>query len=222
MTKFTDIDETIEVYGFTLTARIAPDNHMGEPWNEHDGHGEVSDWTTRDKRPGELELSRQGCGGASGLSRRFYDFAAACRTARADGWGPPAYRLDIEQGANGLCRASAHWFEGREMRDFRSDWYDEQRDAIADVYRQYRETMTARQWAALAARADFERMRSWCDDGWNWVGVIVTASKDDVELASASLWGIESDAGAYLVETANELSAEAISNAREKLKALTA
>src|SRR3546814_966304 len=75
--------------------------------------------------------------------------------------GPAAHSLTFEQGSNGLCRATAHWFEGRELRDFRSDWHDEQRDAVASVYDQYRATMTARQWAALAARSDFERMRSW-------------------------------------------------------------
>jgi len=50
------------------------------PWLESEGHGPVSDWTTRDKRPGELVLSEDG------RARRFYDFSAACKLARADGW----------------------------------------------------------------------------------------------------------------------------------------
>lgn len=177
MTKFTDIDETIEVDGFTLTARIDSDSDMGPPWQEHDGHGPVSDWTNRNKRAGELELSRRGSGGASGLSCRFYDFAEACRIARRDGWGDPSLRLENE---------------------------------------------TARAFAARMARDDFERMKAWCDDRWQWVGVIVDASRAGVSLGRASLWGIESDADSYLVEVANELAEEAVNDAREKLKTLTA
>src|SRR3546814_10660545 len=124
--------------------------------------------------------------------------------------GPAAHSLTFEQGSSGLCRATSHWFEGRELRDFRSDWHDEQRDAVASVYDQYRATMTARQWAALAARSDFERMRSWCDDGWHWVGVCVTVEREGIKLGGASLWGIESDSPDYHVETANELVSEAL------------
>ncbi len=73
--------KTIELHGRTYTVKIEHDCDMGEPWKEHDGHGIVSEWTTRDKRPGELVLV------SDRRSKRFYDFAGTLRLARADGWG---------------------------------------------------------------------------------------------------------------------------------------
>lgn len=57
------------------------DQCMGAPWKEHDGHGPVSEWTTRDKRPGERVLHEDRG------SRRYYDFEEAVRIAKHDGWG---------------------------------------------------------------------------------------------------------------------------------------
>lgn len=74
---------TLELDGFTLTATIHRDTDAGPPWENEDGHGPVSDWTRRDKKPGELVLSSDGAAGM----KRFYDFAAACRIARAEQWG---------------------------------------------------------------------------------------------------------------------------------------
>lgn len=110
-------------------------------------------------------------------SRRFYDFAEACRIALRDGWNAAPYDVQGE---------------------------------------------TPRQRAAKAARADFERLRAWCNDDWQWCGVIVTASREGIDLGRASLWGIESDAGAYLVEVANELAGEAIAEATAMLGRLAA
>lgn len=72
---------TAEHDGFTFTATVHRDDDMGPPWQEHDGHGEVTGWVQREKGPGELLLNEDGG------SRRFYDFAGACRIARRDGWG---------------------------------------------------------------------------------------------------------------------------------------
>lgn len=153
--------QTTERDGFTLTARIEPDPYMGPPWQEHDGHGPVSDWTRRAKAPGELVLcSDRG-------SHCYYDYAGACEIALRDGWGAP--------GASG----------------------------------------TPRQRAAMAARADYERLRDWCEDRWHWVGVVVEASRAGVKLGHASLWGIESDAGDYLADVAAGLADEAIADAAE-------
>jgi hypothetical protein len=53
-----------------------------EPWKEHDGHGIVSDWTTRGKSPGERVL-------ASDRGRkRYYDAAESLKIAKRDSWGP--------------------------------------------------------------------------------------------------------------------------------------
>lgn len=81
---------------------------------------------------------------------------------------------------------------------------------------------TKRQQAAKAARSDFERLRRWCDDQWAYVGIEVVASQNGIKLGSASLWGIESDAGDYLTETANELADEALKEAREAIARLAA
>lgn len=74
--------DTITVNGIKFAIDIEHDADMGEPWKEHDGHGEVSEWTTRDKRPGERVLC------ADRGSKRYYDFAGAVKTAKRDGWGP--------------------------------------------------------------------------------------------------------------------------------------
>lgn len=66
--------------GRSFVVGIFPDDDTAPPWERAEGHGGVSDWTTRDKAPGELILN------ADGRSRRFYDFAGACATARRD-WG---------------------------------------------------------------------------------------------------------------------------------------
>lgn len=153
MTTFTHVDQTIKHDGFTITARIEQDDDSTPPWDREDGHGEVFEWTNRDKKAGELVLN------SDRGSRRYYDYAGAVKIALRDGWGianPP-------------------------------------------------EGATRRQIAALAAREDFERLRRWCNDDWSYVGVVVTVSARGVDLGTASFWGIESDAGDYLLEVANEL-----------------
>lgn len=173
---FKDIDDEVTRDGFSLRARIEHDGDTGAPWEEHDGHGPVSDWTRRDKLPGELLLDENGYHGPY-AKKRFYDFAEACRIARRDGWNAAPYDVPGE---------------------------------------------TPRQRAAKAARADFERLRAWCDDGWNWCGVVVTASRAGIELGTASLWGIESDAGDYLLEVANELAEQALAEAADKVREIAA
>lgn len=79
----------------------------------------------------------------------------------------------------------------------------------AEPYNRGQETKG--QQAAKAARADFERLRQWCNDQWHYVGVVVTAKCEccgHFSGESASLWGIESDAGDYLEDVARELARE--------------
>lgn len=71
--------------GVTMQVIVEHDDDMREPWKEHDGHGPITDWTRRDKKPGERVLAQDR--GA----RRLYDFAAAVRKARAEGWDAPPY-----------------------------------------------------------------------------------------------------------------------------------
>lgn len=67
--------------GITLKIETKHDEDMGPPWEEHDGHGEVSEWTERDKRAGEWILC------TDRRSRRYYDAAGAMKKAKVEGWG---------------------------------------------------------------------------------------------------------------------------------------
>lgn len=69
---------------------------------------------------------------------------------------------------------------------------------------------TPKQQAAKAARADFEFLRSWCNDEWHYVGVIVTLLDQDGDMTdiSSSLWGVEGDSEDYINQIANELADE--------------
>lgn len=71
--------------GYTARIQIRMDECSDAPWENTDGHGPVSDWERRDKRPGELILNEDRC------SKRFYDFAEAVKIARRDGWDTKPY-----------------------------------------------------------------------------------------------------------------------------------
>lgn len=185
--------------GGHATAELIHDEDSGPPWELSDGHGPVSDWTTRNKSPGELVLHED-------RGRyRYYDFAEAVAIAKRDGWGYLPHKLVIEcdEFGNG-GRATAGPFTAYDPDNFNR--------AIESVYEQHRQTMTAKQYAAEAARRDYEYLRKWCNDDWHYVGVVVTVfdgAGDEVD--SQSLWGIEcgdiggSDCCEYLSEVANEL-----------------
>lgn len=150
-----------ELNGATYAAKLERDDDHGAPWDEECGHGNVSDWTTRDKAPGEMILTEDR------RAKRFYDFQGAVKLAKRDGWNAKPYVVPGE---------------------------------------------TKGQRARKAALADFDRLRAWCNDDWCYVGVIVApvcpccdeVKEDDAQ----SLWGIESDAGEYLFEVAQELAEE--------------
>lgn len=76
--------------GLTFQVTFPPDDSGDCPWEQSEGHGPVSDWTTRQKRPGELILS------SHGNSQRFYDFAAAVKQAKAEGWNAKPYDIPGE------------------------------------------------------------------------------------------------------------------------------
>ena len=75
----------IEHAGRRFRVEHTHDDTMREPWIEHDGHGVISDWTTRDKAPHERIV-------AEDQNRyRYYDTRASLERARADGWDAPPY-----------------------------------------------------------------------------------------------------------------------------------
>lgn len=202
--------ETIRVAGKAFAFKIEDDSDMGPPWENEDGHSPVSDWTTRGKASGELVLS------SDRDSRRFYDFKEACKIARRDGWDFLPGPLKTEK----IWGRWYSWIDGKSRRVGRGKWKVEKLFAASDsdinvairqTYALHRATMTAKQYAAGAAMADFERLESWCNDGWTYCGVVVAAiaGEEGPDWDSAeSLWGIESDSPEYHRETAVELAEE--------------
>lgn len=71
----------IEQNGTTYRVEFIADYDTGAPWEEHDGHGIVSDWENRDKKPGEVVIA------SDRGAKRFYDIAATTRIAKRDKWG---------------------------------------------------------------------------------------------------------------------------------------
>ena len=96
---------TGEREGFTFIATIHADDDSTPPWKREDGHGPVTDWQSRDKGPGELVLN------SDRTSKRFYDFAEACRIARRDGWGCAGGQLPGESKRTYAARAAMADYE---------------------------------------------------------------------------------------------------------------
>ena len=93
---------TCTVGPFTCTATVYRDDSSEPPWDRDDGHGPVSDWTDRPKRPGERILH------ADSGSNRYYDFAKAVKIARADGWDAEPYKTGTA--GERATRAAEHDF----------------------------------------------------------------------------------------------------------------
>lgn len=101
-----------EYEGQKFRAELFHDEDMGAPWDEHDGHGTVSDWTSRDKAPGEMVLAQDR------QLKRYYDFREAVRIAKRDGWNAQPYR-DNETPGQRAAKAA--------LADFRylQDWCED-------------------------------------------------------------------------------------------------
>lgn len=73
--------ETIEYQGKEYYFSVGFDQYQPKPWEEFDGHGIVSDWTSRDKEAGEMVL-------ASDRGKKlFYHFQDTTKRAKREGWG---------------------------------------------------------------------------------------------------------------------------------------
>lgn len=80
-----DYDDIREYKGYRFGIRFEPDYDHGAPWEESDGHGIVSEWTTRDKEPGERVL-------VSDYShKRYYNVVETLKIAKREGWDAPPY-----------------------------------------------------------------------------------------------------------------------------------
>ncbi|WP_052007096.1 hypothetical protein [Burkholderia paludis] len=231
--------EVIEKEGYVFKVFLRDDCDNGEPWKNFDGHGPVSEWTRRDKRPGERILNTD-----SG-SKRFYDVQEANKIAKRDGWGlsDKAKAELIEHLAR--PRTVRRIRKGEKptivQRGFVSHIYKYSADQVETVAlpgRDPKKPLTRGEIRAEAVRRDYEFLRGWCNDQWNYVGVCVMylgkADHDpdtDVELdylVSKDLWGIESNAYDYIKEVAHEhigeflaeLADERQADAREAAEAL--
>jgi len=89
----------------TFAVRFEYDHDQGAPWENSDGHGPVSGWESRDKRPGEMILN------TDRGSKRFYDFAEACLIARRDGWDAAPYNDGTETKRQQAAKAALSDFE---------------------------------------------------------------------------------------------------------------
>jgi hypothetical protein len=75
--------DTFTREGVAFRFRSEADDMLRMPWKEDEGHGAVSEWTRRDKRPGEVIIA------SDHGSHLFYDLAEATSIALRDGWGIP-------------------------------------------------------------------------------------------------------------------------------------
>lgn len=78
--------DIFEHEGMQFAVSITDDPYMGTPWENCEGHGPVSDWERRSKRPGELILCSERD------SRRFYDLQEAMKLAKKEGWDAEPYK----------------------------------------------------------------------------------------------------------------------------------
>jgi len=190
-------DTTLVLDGRVYKVFVCDDDDFTVPWNRSDGHGPVSEWTTRDKRPGEWILSQDRS------SRRFYDAAGAMRIALSDGWG-----LGDEAKAELLERLAVPRVVRRSARGQPGI------ETVTIPGRDRNKPLTRGEIAAEAVRRDFEFLQGWCDDDWRYIGVVVVHVPHGVDAASVkidyahALWGIESDAGEYMFEVATGLAGE--------------
>lgn len=90
---------------FNFRVEYIDDTDNGAPWENSDGQGVVSGWTTRPKRAGELELNRQGA------SRRYFDFSATCKKAREEQWDAPPYNTGGETKRQQAAKAARANYE---------------------------------------------------------------------------------------------------------------
>lgn len=95
---------------------------------------------------------------------------------------------------------------------------------FAELRNKLNRAPTKREIVARAVQLDIKRMRAWCADQWEYIGVCVCLLDADGqpigEQYSTALWGIESDADEYIKEVARELTDEVLEHARAALASI--
>ena len=114
MPKFYYDGDTFTRGAHVFRVTFSHDHDAGTPWDNCEGVGDVSAWTTRDKRPGERVLA------SDRSSKRFYDFAGAMRRARAEGWSAAPH----DKGTKGQRAARAVERDFERLRTWCADlWH---------------------------------------------------------------------------------------------------
>ena len=121
-------------------------------------------------------------------------------------------RRDKEPGERELCsdRGSRRFYDFAETtKKAKRDAWGLGEEHKAALARKLGREPTRKQIIAEAVERDFDRIRRWCNDQWQYVGVVVTALDDeDEDVESQSLWGIESDCEDYIAEVTHEMADE--------------
>lgn len=91
---------TLEAGSWRIVATIHDDDDASPPWEREEGHGDVTGWTSRDKKPGEMILNEDHG------SKRFYDFAGTVRIARLDGWNAEPFDVPGETAGQRAAKAA--------------------------------------------------------------------------------------------------------------------
>ena len=102
------LKKTMKYKGYLFTIEVDYDEFQEPPWLHCDGHGPVSDWTTRDKKPSEVVLSS--IGGAN----LYYDFSKAMKKAKEELWDAAPYG----QGTRGERAERAVRADVKHLRDY--------------------------------------------------------------------------------------------------------
>lgn len=161
-------DDTFTHLGYQFRVTARHDDAAEAPWDGEDGHGPVSGWAARDKRPGERVLCQ------SHGPRRYYDIEGATALAKKDDWGLSVPKL----------RALAAEL-GREP--------------------------TRGEVAAAAVEADYDYLKAWCDNQWEYVVAHVElldvdgAPVDDFDEYLGGVQAGYSDEDAYHAELVHDM-----------------
>ncbi len=102
------LKKTMKYKGYLFTIEVDYDEFEEPPWSRYDGHGPVSDWTTRDKKPSEVVLS------SIGGSNLYYDFSRAMKKAKEERWDAAPYG----QGTKGERAERAVRADIKYLRDY--------------------------------------------------------------------------------------------------------
>jgi len=149
-------------------------------------------------------------------ARTEYDDDSTPPWKRADGHGPVSEWTDRRKGPGERVLCSDR--SSRRYYDFAEAIAIAKRDGWGSPDGKG----TKAQRAAAAVESDFNFLRTWCNDDWHYVGVILSVEKNGVELDrnAASVWGVEDNDSQYLRDTAEEMIPEAVEVGRATMAKL--